>query len=42
MYAAYGIGNWVFVDKENDLVLVLRWGDKEAVNGFWERVIESL
>ena len=42
MYAAYGTGNWVFVDKENDLVIVLRWVDSKAVNGFWEKVIDSL
>jgi len=29
MYAAYGTGNWIFVDKENDLVIVIRWVDKK-------------
>jgi len=42
MYATYGTGNWVFVDKENDLVIVLRWVDSKAVNGFWEKVLDSL
>ena len=42
MYAAYGTDNWVFVDKENDLVIALRWVDKEAVDVFWEKVTEAL
>lgn len=42
MFAASGTGKWVFVDKENDLVIVLRRVDSKAVNGFWEKVIGSL
>ncbi len=39
MYAAYGTGNWVFVDRENDLVVVLRWVESDAIDEFWRKLM---
>lgn len=33
-YAAYGTGNWIFVDSDNDLVIVLRWVDPKGSGRF--------
>ena len=42
-FFALGVGaNVVWVDPENDMVAVVRWIDKESVDGFVERVMEEL
>jgi CubicO group peptidase (beta-lactamase class C family) len=42
-FAHMGNGtNMIYVDPENDLVLVVRWIDQKAADGFVQRVIASL
>lgn len=41
-YFAGAGSNIVFVDENNDLVVVVRWIDRDALNGFFQRVVEAL
>ena len=34
--------NMVYVDPENDLVIVARWIEQKAIDGFIQRVLASL
>jgi CubicO group peptidase (beta-lactamase class C family) len=34
--------NFVYVDPENDLVAVLRWIDRPAIDGFVKRLLEAV
>jgi CubicO group peptidase (beta-lactamase class C family) len=41
-FAHVGNGtNMIYVDPENDLVIVLRWIENNAIDGFIKRVLES-
>lgn len=33
--------NLIYVDPENDLVIVVRWIDQKALDGFIQRVLAS-
>jgi hypothetical protein len=42
-FAHVGAGtNMIYVDRENDLVIVARWIDSRALDGLIERVIKSI
>lgn len=42
-FAHVGNGvNLIYVDPENDLVIVVRWLEQKAIDGFVQRVLESL
>ena len=42
-FCALGVGSQVvYVDPENDLVIVVRWIEKDSIAGFFDRVLASL
>lgn len=41
-YAAGGGGNYIWVDQERDLVVVVRWTGRDALGAFIDQVIEAI
>jgi hypothetical protein len=42
-FFALGAGaNAVWIDPEHDMVTVVRWIDREKLDGFWKRILAAL
>jgi CubicO group peptidase (beta-lactamase class C family) len=43
VFFALGVGSQLlYIDPDNDLVIVVRWIEKDSIDGFVERVLASL
>ena len=41
-FIQHDVTNFIYVDPENDIVAVLRWIDRPAIDGFVQRLLAAL